>query len=64
MPRETNKELIGRYKTVAQEYEKAKARAERTQSPSTRSRRHRWAGCLNFVKLQCESEMRERGLMD
>ncbi len=60
---ETNKELTERHARVKEEYNKAKAQAERCKLGSAlRSRLMKWAGSLNFTLLGIESDMRERGL--
>jgi hypothetical protein len=60
--RESDADLQARYARVSKLYSEASKRASKMKPGCNRDRAHRWAGCLNFTKLQCESELRERGL--
>ncbi len=59
---ESNSELLARHKHVTDLYNAAVKKAKRLKSGGSRDRAMRWAGSLNFTKIQCESEIERRGL--
>jgi hypothetical protein len=60
--RESDADLLARHKRVSKLYADASKRASRMKTGGNRDRALRFAGCLNFTKLQCESEIETRGL--
>ena len=62
--RETDHDLLARYRRVEDELAKRKARMERTPFGPKRDDRARFCGSLAFAVLQIESKMRERGLLN
>lgn len=62
MKKETNSQLLARYRHLKAEIAKVEASMKRCNS-HRRTQRAKWGGCLTFTLLQVESELRERGLM-
>ena len=61
--RETDEELLARYKHVTELFEDVIAQMNRLRLGSyKRTKKAMWGGCLNFTRGQIESELEKRGL--
>lgn len=59
---ESNEQLISRYNLVKSEYDKAVASYQKMKFGNARTKKAKWAGCLNFTLLSIKAEMYKRGI--